>query len=275
MKKKTIPFIVLTIIHGFFLLLAFVKKGNKTFLVLNVSIGIAYIFEYFVLNVLKMYFYYPKVFKVKWIDSVFGALLSQSLFIPIASTLIVLFKVGWKGRILVALIYGVIERLFISWGVFRNFTWSTLLTITTMPLYFNQVKKWWRDIEQGHPLKLKVSVFLSYWINYTNILYFSLALLNKYRFRIGILRDQYWEHFILVPIYTLIVGTIGTISTIYFRNPLKIICLLLLHLLDRFLYKWKLIRPSSNKDLYLLIPIHASMLLLGEYFFRSIKKMAR
>lgn len=266
MNKKSIPFLILAIPHAIILLYTYKIKGKKTFGLLTIGIGTAYVFEYFVLNVFKMYWYYPKVFKNKWIDSVFGALLSQAVFVPIAGTVLTLFKLGWKSRIIASLFYGIIERVFIKCRIFENHTWKTIYTVTSMPLYFCVIHKWWEGIKKGNSLYIWVSILFCYWINYTNILYFSLALLKKYRFRVKVVRDKYWDHFIIVPMYTLLGGIIGTVSTIYLPKPFKMFSLLIMHLIDQVLYRYQLIKPSSKKSLYALIPIHVSMLLIGEAF---------
>jgi hypothetical protein len=264
-KSKSFPFIILFFIHLFLLGLTFYKKGKKTSSSLVISIGIAYVFEYFVLNLFRMYRYYPKVFKKDWIDSVFGALLSQSVYVPIAATMLSLFNLGWKWRMGISFIYGVIERLFIHWGIYRNKTWNTFLTITTLPIYFYIVARWWNDMQRGNRIKEFFSIFFCYWINYTNIFYFCLALIKQYRFRIGFLKDKYQEHFILVPIYTAISGMIGTLNTIYVRKKSKWKGLLVLHIFDRILFKYKVIHPSKTINLYSLIPIHLCVLFIGEY----------
>ncbi|MBM7660234.1 hypothetical protein JOC85_001001 [Bacillus mesophilus] len=262
--NKSMPFIFLAIIHFLLLGVTFYKKGNKTFSLLFISIGIGYVFEYFVLNVFKMYKYNPNIFKNKWIDSVFGALLSQSVYIPISATILTMFKLGWKWRIVAASIYGVIERLFIHWGIYKNKTWSTFLTITAMPIYFYIVAKWWDDVLNGERVKIYISIFFGYWISYTNILYFCLVLFKKYRFQIGILKEKYWEHFILVPIYTCISAIIGSVNTIYSSQESKWKGLLVLHAFDRVLFKYKVIKPSTKFNLYSLIPIHLFVLFFGE-----------
>ncbi|MFE8699938.1 hypothetical protein ACFYKX_04795 [Cytobacillus sp. FJAT-54145] len=272
MKKKTVPFIILAIFHAILFSYTFNKNRQNTLAILFTSIGIAYVFEYFVLNIFKMYTYYPRVYKNRWIDSVFGALLSQSLFVPIVGTSLVIFNLGWRWRIGVSLFYGLVERLFIRWQIFRNNGWKTGLTVTSMPFYFYIVDKWWREIENGNETKKNVLLFFFYWINYTNALYFSLALLHKYFFRIGFLKDRYWEHFILVPIYTLITAVIATMSTLV-NEKIKPFGLLILHLFDQLLFKLKIIQPSRKEYLYMLIPVHIFNLWLGKLYFRLLKKI--
>jgi hypothetical protein len=272
MKKKTLPFAILAIIHILLIVYTFTQKKHKTLIVLFSSIGIAYVFEYFVLNVFKMYRYYPKVFRNGWVDSVFGALLSQSLFVPITATLMVLFHLGWKWRIGAGLAYGLIETVFIKWNIYKNYQWRTVFTITTMPIYFYVVKKWWEALQKKNAKIIPaLSVFFYFWVNYTNIYYFLLAFFKKFVFHLGIVKDKYWEHFMLVPLYTFYQSVIGTISTMYSCKKTKIGCLILLHISDQLIFKYKIIQ-STKRDLYSFIPVHLLIFTFGEYYYKWMKE---
>lgn len=270
--KNRLPFILLAILHTFLLIFTFYRKGKKTFPLLMISVGIAYVFEYFVLNIFKMYWYFPKFFKNNWVDSIFGAFMSQSLFVPIAGTMLTLFNKGWKWRVGVSIIYAIVERIFTLLGVYKNRKWSTAYTVTAMPFYFFILSKWWAGVRNGNKVIIYLSVFLTYWVNYTNVLYFCLALFNKYRFRIGFLRDKYWEHFILMPIYTFVSGFIGALTTLHLSRKVKLAGIAVHHIIDQILFRYKTIRPSNSRSLYSLIPIHVTMLLVGEYYYRLIRK---
>ncbi|MBM6619599.1 hypothetical protein [Bacillus suaedaesalsae] len=271
MNKKSIPFLILAILHSIILLITFRKKGKKTFTLLTIGIGVAYVFEYFVLNVFKMYKYYPKIFKNKWIDSVMGALLSQAVFVPITGTVLTLFKHGWKARIGAALFYGATERIFIKWKIFSNDTWSTIYTVGAMPMYFYIITKWWRGLQNGNKLIQWSSLLLCFWTNYTNILFIALARYKKYRFRFHAVRNRYWDHFIIVPLYTLLASIVGTINTFHMPTSFKWCGILFMHLIDQCLFHCKLIKPSNKGSLYKLLPIHISILLLGEIYKKLIK----
>ncbi len=270
--KNRIPFILLAIIHTFLLIFTLYRKGKKTYPLLMISIGIAYVFEYFVLNIFRMYWYFPKFFKNNWVDSVFGAFMSQSLFVPLAGTMLTLFNKGWKWRVGVSITFAMVERIFTKLGVYKNRKWSTAYTVTAMPFYFFILSKWWVAVQKGNKVIIYLSVFFTYWVNYTNVLFFSLALFNNYRFRIGLLKDKYWEHFILVPIYTFVSGFIGTMTTLHLNRKVKLAGIAAFHLIDQLLFKYKVIRPANSKSLYLLIPIHLSNLLVGEYYYSFIRK---
>ncbi|MDZ5472859.1 hypothetical protein SM124_14090 [Bacillus sp. 31A1R] len=267
MKNKTIPFMVLAILHIILFFYTFYKNKQKTLAVLFFGIGLSYVFEYFVLNLFKMYTYYPKVSKNRWIDSVFGAVLSQSVFVPIAGTFLVLFNLSWKWKMGFTLFYGIVEQLFIRWKVFRNNWWKTAYTITAMPIFFYLVKKWWVSIQNGGKLNKNFALFLFYWVNYTNILFLPLALFRKYFFHIGFLKDRYWEHFVLIPIYTFVTSVGATINT-FVSNRKKPIVLLLLHLFDQLLFKLKIIQPNNKIYLYMLMPVHLLVLYMGVLYRR-------
>lgn len=273
--KNRLPFIILAIIHTILLIFTIYRKGKKTLPLLMISIGMNYVFELFVLNIFKMYWYYPKVFRNNWIDSVFGAFMSQSLFVPIAGTMLTLFNKGWKWRIGISLLYAAVERVFIQLGVYKNIKWSTVYTVTAMPVYFYILSKWWDGLQKGNKVIIQISIFFTYWVNYANVLFFSLALFNKYRFRVGYVKDRYWEHFILAPIYTLVTGGIGTFTTLYLEQKSKLVGLAVLHLIDRILFEYKIIYPANSRSLYSLIPIHITMLLIGEYYYSSIRKVSK
>lgn len=251
--------------HFVFLVYTFRRKKQATWILLFVGIGWAYVFEYFVLNVFKMYTYSPKVFKNKWMDSVFGALLSQALFIPIAAAFLTFFRLGWKWKIVTSLFYGLVERLFIRWNIFKNRTWRTTYTVAFIPIHFWIVEKWWERLKRNPPNWLIfLSIFFTYWVNYTNIYYFLVVLFRTFLFRTGLVRNKFWDHFIMAPLYTLYLGTIGTITTVMPNRKGKILGLLWLHLSDRLLYRLGLLK-LKNWSIYTFLPIHFVMLSLGEY----------
>jgi hypothetical protein len=273
MNKKSIPFIFLSIIHFFLLVFNFKQHKQKTLLLLFSSIGIAYTFEYFVLNLLKLYQYYPRVFRNRWIDSVLGALLSQAVFVPIAAVTIALFRLGWKWQLGFTIFFGATERLFIKWKIFKNNKWNTLLTVSLLPLYFQIVKKWWEKLQEPHSSTVDaLSILFCYWINYTNIYYFLLALRGKFFFRIGFLKDKYWEHFIIVPIYTLNLSVICTKDTLSEQPVPKWKTLLKLHLSDRLLTKQNILK-ATRQDIRLFIPVHFGFLLLGDYYDKLLRRV--
>jgi hypothetical protein len=273
MSKKTIPFVALSVVHFILFFYTFIQKKQKTLPLFISSIGMAYVFEYFVLNLFKMYQYYPRVSRNKWIDSVFGALLSQAVFVPIAATFIALFNLGGKWQLGFTLFYGLTERIFIKWKIFKIYKWSTFFTICLLPLYFQIVKRWW-ELLQKHQSKFVevLSVLFCYWVNYTNIYFFIVVCFRKFFLRIGFLKDTYWEHFILVPLYTLYLSIICTKATLAEKPISKWKTLITLHLSDLLLSKLNILK-ATKQGIRQFVPIHLGFLLLGDYVYKIIKRV--
>lgn len=98
MKKNSLIYAILTFLHLVLVIITFVKKWDKKpWILLFSSIGQAYVFEYFVLNILKSYKYYPKVFSNKWQDTILGAIISQAFTVPIMATALALFQKNGHG----------------------------------------------------------------------------------------------------------------------------------------------------------------------------------
>lgn len=272
MKRQSRPFMILGVLHLILLIFTFFHKKQKTLVLLCSSIGIAYVFEYFVLNVFKMYTYYPKVFKNKWVDSVFGALLSQAVFVPIMGTFLAFFKFSGKWRIFASLLFGVVEKVFIKWGIFKNLSWRTKYTIAAMPYYFNIVNHWNKGLQNPNAKVMPaISLFFYFWVNYTNIYFFLLAVSKQFLFRLGFSKDIYWEHFIILPIYTFIQSLIGTISTKYNNMNSTLTGLFTLHIMDQMFFKFKIIKAKKWNP-FTFFPVHAAMFLIGKYFNKLILK---
>ncbi|WP_157950893.1 hypothetical protein [Peribacillus acanthi] len=241
-------------------------------MILFSGIGLGYIFEYFVLDIWRMYCYYPKVFKNKVVDSFFGGMLSQAVFIPIMATFLVAFKLGWKWRIGAGLFYGLIERIFLRWGLFKNRTWNTLFTITALPIYFWLIEKWWDAMEgKRKDLLSKFTLFFIYWVNYCNIYFFLVASFKKLILRAGFAKDKYSDTFIVAPLYTFYLSIIGTLTSLCQHKSSKILGFLTIHLSDQLLYKSRIIQPK-NWSVFAFLPIHFVQLAIGEYSYKHIRK---
>ena len=69
------------------------------------NIGLAYLLEFFVLNIFKGYRYKPRVMKKKYFDNILGAILSQAIFVPFTAVFLTTLKIGWIGKILGGVIF--------------------------------------------------------------------------------------------------------------------------------------------------------------------------
>ncbi len=185
------------------------KKNRKQLLIQLLSnIGLAYIFEYIVLNIYKAYRYKPKVFRNKYLDNVFGAILSQAIIVPFTSLFITAFQLGWKTKISFGLYFAIVERIFIKIGCFHNRWWRTSFTATLIPLYFYINDIWYRLIRKENSVALMVTLYNCLLITRVNVLY-VLSVMGKVRF--GFRYKESWrEHFIIAPLYAFILAVFTT-----------------------------------------------------------------
>src|SRR4051812_37354862 len=74
-KRNKMPFIILLAFHTSLLGYSFYQSKNKKqlFTLLMSNIGLAYLLEYFVLNLFKAYRYKPRMMKKKYFDNILGA----------------------------------------------------------------------------------------------------------------------------------------------------------------------------------------------------------
>lgn len=268
MKKNRIPYLVLIIVHlALFVVTLIKKKDKKPLLLYFASIGMAYVFEYVVLNIFRGYRYYPKILKRKRLDSVFGAIVSQALTVPVSAIFITCFQLGWGWKIIFALLYTGIEQLFIHLKVFKNRWWKTMYTLVCLPFYFWIVSKWSVYLDQK-PRKWigYLTLFFTFWVNYLNTNFMLVAIFKRFIFKKGWSLHKYYVNFIIAPIYGFIQSIIGLIVTLKGK---KIIGLGLLHLVDQLFYRFKLIK-MKKWSVYGFLPIHIVMLQIGDMFKQQI-----
>ncbi|MEK5520482.1 hypothetical protein [Heyndrickxia sp. FSL W8-0423] len=264
MKKNKIPYLILMIVHlGLFVVTIIKKKDKKPLLLYYSGIGMAYVFEYVVLNIFRGYRYYPKVLKRNRLDSVFGAIVSQALIVLVSAIFITFFQLGWGWKIFFTLLYSGIEQLFIHLKVFKNRWWKTIYTLISLPFYFWLVSKWSIYLDQK-PKKWigYLTLFFTFWVNYLNINFVLVAFLKRIIFKKGWSLRKYYVNFIIAPTYGFIQSIIGVIVTL--KNK-KLIGLGLLHLVDQLFYRLKLIK-MKKWSVYCFLPIHIVLLLVGSIF---------
>ncbi|WP_078543780.1 hypothetical protein [Litchfieldia alkalitelluris] len=211
MRKNKFPFFVLFIIHTSIILFTLYKKKDEQrelSILLFINVGLAYIFEYIVFNVLRAYRYKPRVMKNKYIDNTFGALLSQAIIIPFTAVFLTAFKFGKKGKIFFSLYFLIVECIFVKLGVFTRHWWKTYLTPILVFLYFLISDYSYKKIKERNRFILSVSLFFCINVMVVNGLYF-LAAFGRFKIELG--KWSSWrEHFIIAPLYGIILSLFAT-----------------------------------------------------------------
>lgn len=249
LNRNSIPFFILLIIHTGMMCYAFYKSKNRKrlFVLLLSNIGLAYLFEYMILNIFNAYEYKPKVFKIKKIDNVFGAILSQAIFVPFTAIFITSLQLGWKSKILFSFYFSLIENLFLKLKIYRHNWWRTIYSFFLFPIYFHLSDSWYKQLTKGHIFIQFLSLYFMTFVSGINLL-FVLSVKRKFRFGRG--NHHSWnEHFVFAPLYSFFLSFIST--CILFKNNTWRSWLLMLFIttgLDNWLMKVRVIKSKLRPN---------------------------
>ena len=139
---NTIWYILLGIMTILVLVIVFIKTSDRKYaLSLYLTIcGITFFaFELIILMCLKAYIYFPKIFTNQHDDSVVGNLFSQTS-VSASAVLIAVFNLKFHWQLIIALIYGVIEELFLLLGIYEQNWYRTWMTIISLLILFRIAK---------------------------------------------------------------------------------------------------------------------------------------
>ncbi|QDP40758.1 hypothetical protein [Radiobacillus deserti] len=269
-NKQSFPFFLLAIFHLGIVAILWKKKNNKnTWLLLVSNIGFAYLFEYFVLNVFHGYRYKPSIMKKRVFDVILGAILSQALYVPVSATYLTLCQKNWKWKILASFIYYGIEKLFMKLNVYKVYWWKPIYTLFFLTIYFYNSDFFYKALSQQRKYALTIAHFLS-----TEVLSITTMFLfaSKRYIRFGRGWFHTWtEHFILAPLYSLMLTLVATITSTKkgMRYPLFMVSFHVL--LDSALKQSGLIK-TKFKSVPVTFFWYGSLLLFSSYFNTLVHK---
>ncbi|OLS39907.1 hypothetical protein [Bacillus sp. MRMR6] len=255
-KKNTIPFVLLLMIHTALLVFTFHKnkQRKKLFVLLMSNIGVAYLFEYIVLNIFNAYTYKPKIMKKPFFDDIVGAILSQAIFVPFTAVFLTSVKIGWIGKFIGGLYFSIVELIFVRLKIFKKHWWKTIYTLILIPVYFKFSDLWNWGLNQKFRGLRVMSLFLMMMVTEANVL-FLFAATRKFRFGIG--KFHSWkEHFVIVPLYAIATSLMSTIILLRENTwRKKFTALLSSIVLNTFFKKIKLLRSKIHWLEFILIRI--------------------
>lgn len=140
--SNTIWYILLGIITILILVIVFIKTPNRKHvlaLYLTTSGITFFAFEVINLMCLKAYIYFPKILSNQHDDSVVGNLFSQTS-VSASAVLITVFNLKFHWQLIIALIYGGIEELFVHLGIYKHNWYRTWMTIIGILILFRIAK---------------------------------------------------------------------------------------------------------------------------------------
>lgn len=265
MKKikstNKLPYILLLVIHSVMLFFTFYKNKDRKRLLISLlsNIGLAYLFEYFVVNLFHGYTYRPGVLKNKNFDKIVGSIFSQDIYVPFTALFLTAFRLGWKYKLLLTFYFGVVEVIYVRLGIYTHHWWKTIYTIILLPIYFFISDKWYNHLEKRTPIILFFSLFHLILVSCVNLLFFRVVG-NQILFG----RGSYQKHFILAPLYSILLSlfTAWQLKDEKRFSYVKVLSFRLL--IDFLLKKVKWLKVKGSNFSY-----HVMMILLS-IFYRDL-----
>ncbi|MRG88394.1 hypothetical protein GH754_19295 [Salinibacillus xinjiangensis] len=164
----------------------------------------AYFFEFIVLNIFAAYRYKPRIFKISYHDNIFGAALSQAIFVPFTAVFMNVNKANWKIKLLFSTYFILVERIFLSLKIFYNRWWKTRYTAIFITIFFFLNDQWFYLLKKKNSIVQYLSLFFMTLFSVTN---YSLALTFIRKFRLGFGRFFSWkEHFAIKAFYCVLIS---------------------------------------------------------------------
>lgn len=268
-KWSKYPFIFLLLIHSVLLAFSFYRSNDRKrlFVLLFSNIGMAYLFEYIVLNVFRGYQYKAFFIKNKELNNILGAIFSQAIFVPFTALFITSMHWGWKAKCLFTLYFAAVETLFLRIGIYKQNWWRTIYTSIFLPIFFTLSDKWYEHLKRRTPFVMFTSLFLISMATNVNML-FILAVNRKFKFGYGWFHS--WrEHFLLAPLYSIVVSLVSNFLLIYKHSISKVGNFIFRIALDTILVKRHLIKFKYKKFTSHLL-YHAFMIFMGGIYKRMV-----
>lgn len=268
-RRNKYPFILLLVIHSTLLIYTFLKKKERRTIsvLLMVNMGMAFIFEYFVLHLFGAYRYKPKIMKNNYFDNYFGAILSQAIYIPFTGVFLSAFKLNWKIKSLFIFYFHLVERLFLHLKIYKTRWWNPIITTFLLPIYFFLSDKWYEQLQKRNPFILFVSLFLAIMGTGFNAVYFA-ALTGNFRFGRGLIH-RLGEHFVYAPLYSVVLSLFSAWVIRKGKWLARVGILLFGLMVDWVLFRFRIVKRNYSIP-YLNVIIHIFMIGMSEFYKRLI-----
>jgi hypothetical protein len=206
-------FIFLTLLSLIAFLFAIVKTKEKYmiahFLVMS---GLAFVLEYFVLILGKGYEYHPNFIDDSFYDSLLGSLISQAVAIPIAATIIAVFRFNILSIVAISIAFMGIETFFLYIDIYEQMWWKTIYTGLLLPFYFLFGKLWLILLQNVRSKAIQFSTLYFMGLSINSVILFFLVLVFKtHQLKVGWFDNPHRDHIAANSIYIIILTAIFTL----------------------------------------------------------------
>ena len=223
---NTIWYILLAVISLLQLIFVMfkVKKRKQTFAFFLTIMGITFGLETVILIFLKSYEYYPMIFKSSpnpFNDSIAGNIFSQ-FSVSSSVLLVVALNLRFFWYFIVAAIYGIIEELFLTLGIYKHNWYRTWMTVSMFPIAIWTTKKMYSKLITGlRPAFYYGYIFLSLFPLYTVTILWGLQIFGYLDFSTTILRDPINSRYFLAIVIFFIPPALITMIIHFLRLKLR------------------------------------------------------
>lgn len=244
-KKSLFLYSLLWLQSLLFFYLAYKNKKNKAIIVHFFSLtGMAFLFEYVVLVLLKAYRYYPNLLKRMYFDNLLGSTISQFFIVPALATFITSFKLTFRWKLAFVFYLTGIEEVFKRLKTYRQFWWKTAYTGIFIMCFFyisDYLYQVFQRRMKNEPVK-STTIFLKTFTLYSVYMFYQVVLFNSYFFKVSWFKGNARSHVAFATLYALFVSTIYTILFVYSKRWLTVSGILLMLLTDIILNKLKVMK---------------------------------
>ncbi|TDK56330.1 hypothetical protein E2K98_26695 [Bacillus salipaludis] len=269
-NKNSTPFLILAIIHVVMFLILLKRKNHKDVWILLLSnIGFAYLFEYPTLNLFHGYRYKPSIMKKRVFDTILGGIFSQAFYVPITATFLTLLNKNWKWKINFSIFYYSIEKLFIRLNIYKVNWWKPIYTLVLLNVYFYISDGFYKALSTKKRWAMNIAHYLAIEVVWITLMYIS-AMKRLIRFGRGYFHT-WTEHFKIIPLYSLILSLIATITSskagLFYRILLPLIHIIL----DLILVKMDILKVNI-KQFFVTCSRYFLMTFISRFFYKTIHK---
>lgn len=203
---NTIWYVILGILTLIELIIVMVKAKNRR---LNIAfyltvLGIVLYFETVIFLFLKSYYYYPMIIKNQPMsvdDALMGNLFSQTS-VAATTLLVTVFDLNLYWYIIFAVIYGLIEELFLHLGIYSHNWYQTWMTVVGLPVLFWVAKTMYGKIKTGvNPVVYYVYIYLGVFMLNSPTLTHALILARYMNFSTTLFSDPVSSRFFIFYIH--------------------------------------------------------------------------
>lgn len=281
---NTIWYVLLGILTLIELIFVMVRVENRrlTIAFYLTVLGIVLHFETTIFIFLKAYAYYPMILKnppMPIDDMLLGNLFSQTS-VAATALLVAVLNLKYYWFIIFAVMYGIIEELFLALGIYSHNWYQTWMTVFSFPIYLWIVKKMYEGITRGiKPLFYYGYIYLGLFLPNSPTLTHILLIITRHQdFSTTLLPDPtisrfliFWVHFHLLSI------PIMLMYFLRFKLIWKALVILVLYIIYYIGYKTNLIwikegwfLPVSTANIF---QMYLSVVILDKLYNTKSKRI--